>query len=666
MKRTLISLLVALVMAFAGSLAMANGTGAGTIAAPAFSDIADHEAEGALTFLAALGVYTGEMGLGGPVHPDDPITRAQFCKVVVAAMGWGRTATALTGLEPSFTDPVPTWAWGYVNVAYYRGIIKGYEDGSFRPGSPVSYAEAAAMLIRAVQGHEKQVLAGPGGWPLNYIFYATDNEFTGDVDVSYANLPATRGDIARMLVATMQVDKLNKDGGKIAGSAVLAGHVFTGVMKGHGEGFIEVGTTDLPLADLVYIVGARSYESLRNLMVIAVTNDDDDCFFVEALEESSVVAGVFEKRGDQDRDGKYDCLVLTDGIKVPYPEDTPGDGEKLDVTLNEVPGFFEKDLAEGDELVVTLDEDGLAVNVLALRFGDADWVEDLESADPSAHPAKDTWVELHRAGGLDIPEACQVTINGARADRDDLKVYDCVYVALRAAEEDEEPVAVRAVRRTVEGTVYSTSVSYPGAIHRVTIDKTGGGRQTYVIDFAGGVTQPHEGDAVKYGLDAEGQVYVPIGYTTLTPYVVVKAYTVDGAGRRTATFDIRGAEVTYRLGPDPDDPTIDLSEEAEDQSYGRILVNPATGVVTEFVEYGVDGYCEVLATDPAHGNMTLRYRDGEETRYVFIDDPNAVVYKVEASGNKVYIGIAGLRPHDWLHADDMPGGVIFELTEEPE
>lgn len=98
---------------------------------------------------------------------------------------------------------IPTWAWGSVNVAVYMGIITGYADGSFGPNIPVTYAEAVAMLIRGVPGHAAQV--GAGIWPCNFLFYGVDSGFTGGVDVGFANLPCTRGDMAQMMVATMQI-----------------------------------------------------------------------------------------------------------------------------------------------------------------------------------------------------------------------------------------------------------------------------------------------------------------------------------------------------------------------------------------------------------------------------------------------------------------------------
>lgn len=699
MRKALISALVLAVALGAGGLALIAGAGgpvlaatthAGKIAPPAFSDIAGHPAEAALTLLAGLGAYTGESGLGGPVNPDDPINRAQFCKVVVMAMGWGGTATALAGLRPTFSDMIPIWAWGYVNVAVYRGVINGYADGTFGPGNRVNYAEAVTMLVRAVSGHDRQAQLGVGGWPYNYMFYGVDNGFTGDVDAGFVILPATRGDLARMMAATMQINKVNKDGQPVAATAILAGRVFEGVFKAYGDGFIRVGTTDVPLADLVYIVGGVNYEGLRNLRVRAVTNGAGDCFFVEVLEDSRLVGGVFDQLGDTDGDHRHDCLVFADGTKVPYEEETDGHDDVVDTTINQDVDLHERDLLKGDECLVTLGDDGLAVYVSALRFEVADWIEDFEAAHPSASPAEDTWLHLHGLGDLTVPGTCQVTINGARAGRDDLKIYDCVYVALEgefdalavtsAAESPSAssatplttpppgPIAIRAVRQAVQGTVYNTSITYPNEVRRVTIDRTGGGRQTYVFSSAGGATFPSQGDTVKYGLDKDNAIFVPIGYTTLTPYVVVKAYTVDGAGRRTATFDLRGAEVTYRLGPDPDHPTIDLHDAAEEEAYGGIKVNPATGVVTEWTPREVGGYCEVLAVDAVRGTMTLRYwPEGEpDDHYDFIDDPSAVVYKVETSGAKTYVGIAGLHAGDWLQADEMPGGLVFEVTEEPD
>jgi len=82
------------------------------------------------------------------------------------------------------------------------GVITGYGDGTFRAGSNVTYGEAVTMLIKATPGHRAQVPVGV--WPYNYVFYGVDQEFTGEVDVGGAGLPCTRGDMARLLFATLR------------------------------------------------------------------------------------------------------------------------------------------------------------------------------------------------------------------------------------------------------------------------------------------------------------------------------------------------------------------------------------------------------------------------------------------------------------------------------
>lgn len=94
----------------------------------------------------------------------EPITRAQMAKVLVTLMGKADGALFLTGATP-FPDVAGHWSAGWVAQAKSLRLINGYEDGTFRPDAPVSYAEVAAMLIRAV-GREETVT---GPWPQGTI-----------------------------------------------------------------------------------------------------------------------------------------------------------------------------------------------------------------------------------------------------------------------------------------------------------------------------------------------------------------------------------------------------------------------------------------------------------------------------------------------------------------
>jgi hypothetical protein len=623
-----------MVLGFAGTAFAATGE----IAPKAFSDIAGDEAEAELTLLAALGVYSGELGLGGPVKPGDPITRAQFCKVVVVSAGRGTTAQGLMGLKPSFKDDVPTWAWGYVNVAVYMGIIKGYEDGTFRSNNPVTYAEAITMLIRSVSGHVAQV--GAGVWPYSYLFYGVDNGFAGSVDVGFANLPATRGDMARMLYATMQIDKVNKDGVSQDDTSVLAGRIVQGIVTDYAPGTVTIGGVH-DLGAKVYLVGASDYEGLRNLSVTAVEDADGRIFFIAVGETANVVRGIFKGLIDADADGLTDAIELADGTRVAVNE-----GTGVSVTLNKGTGYNAGNLSAGDELIITLAGGGQAANVIALTFDmGEDYVNHFDKS--IASPATDTYIALANGNVFSIPAGCQVQINGAAATRDDLRVDDVVTIATQNLDSNT-PIVIRAIRQAVEGTVKTTTTTYPGPIYRVTIDKKGGGTQAFVLDLSY-ISMPSGGASVKFGLNAAGELFVPIGYATLTPYVVITGYTVDGDGHQTVTVDVRGQSATYRCDG------YDFSSEIG--QYYLIGIDTANGSVNSASALGVGGDYEILAIDVSGGTMTVQ---GGGTIY-FVANSDAVVYKI-VGGSKVYIGFAGLKVGDHVQANNVPSSAaVFEL-----
>lgn len=77
----------------------------------------------------------------GSFKPDKPITRAEFATMLSHFM------SAKTASNP-FTDTNGNWAKEAIDKAYAQGIIKGYEDNTFRPAADVSRAEAVAMVNR--------------------------------------------------------------------------------------------------------------------------------------------------------------------------------------------------------------------------------------------------------------------------------------------------------------------------------------------------------------------------------------------------------------------------------------------------------------------------------------------------------------------------------------
>lgn len=81
--------------------------------------------------------------------PEQPLTRAQAATVLVRALGHGNEQPS----SPSpFSDvPANHWAKGWIDLAAQYHIITGYANGTFLPDRPVTREELAAMIANSLQ-----------------------------------------------------------------------------------------------------------------------------------------------------------------------------------------------------------------------------------------------------------------------------------------------------------------------------------------------------------------------------------------------------------------------------------------------------------------------------------------------------------------------------------
>ena len=111
----------------------------------AFSDVsADKWYNNAVSTLSNMGVIGGYAD--GMFRPDAPISRAEFAKIAVSF-----TQNTGSATYNYFTDVKTTdWFAPYVTAAKDAGLIEGYSDGSFKPESKITRAEACAIVNRTL------------------------------------------------------------------------------------------------------------------------------------------------------------------------------------------------------------------------------------------------------------------------------------------------------------------------------------------------------------------------------------------------------------------------------------------------------------------------------------------------------------------------------------
>lgn len=109
-----------------------------------FGDLDDVEwAKEAINGLAEKGIINGRSST--VFAPNDSITRAEFAKIIVGAF-----KIPASGAQVSFNDvEADAWYASYINAAYAKGIITGYENGSFDPNAQVTRQDMAVMVQRA-------------------------------------------------------------------------------------------------------------------------------------------------------------------------------------------------------------------------------------------------------------------------------------------------------------------------------------------------------------------------------------------------------------------------------------------------------------------------------------------------------------------------------------
>ncbi len=174
-----------------------------SVSAKTFTDVtAEAKYSLAVDVLSNLNIINGYED--GSFKPSANVTRAEFTAMLMRTRGLeGVGSSSLE--DPPFPDVTSSdvsWAIGNIRTAHSKGIINGYDDGTFKPNNNVLYEEAVKMIVCAMGYADFQ----PEGneWYSKYINSANYMGILKNAEGSIGTY-ATRSCIAQLLYDCLEV-----------------------------------------------------------------------------------------------------------------------------------------------------------------------------------------------------------------------------------------------------------------------------------------------------------------------------------------------------------------------------------------------------------------------------------------------------------------------------
>ena len=412
----------------------------------------------------------------GTMKPNSQITRQEVSKIMTVVLGLNEIKSESTN---SFTDSskIDNWAKGYVTSLKNKGYISGYPDGTFRPTSPITRAEAVKIITNA----SGNIINSPGE-------YSEDAD--GNVLVNTPNVTLRNMKIKGDLYLTEGIG----DGDVILDNVKVYGDVY---IRGGGENSVTIRNSSLG-----QVFAKRDNAKLRvvvdkNTEVSTITVDKNIILVVKenAKVESIKVAGkanveigkgievktidVKAKDVEIEAQGSIGSVISTEDVKIndtlvekgkeikvengkvkEITDEVPVTGVELDKTnlilpIGEIKSLtatvspedaINKDIvwSSSHETIVTVDEDG---NITAVLAG---------TAEITATTADG---EFTATATVLVPAENTVAMIGTRE-------YDNLQDVINEAQEDETIILVTDVQLQSNGLTIGTD-------KKVTLDLAG-------------------------------------------------------------------------------------------------------------------------------------------------------------------------------------------------
>lgn len=134
----------------------------------------------------------------GTFRPDSNISRAEACAMFSRMLP--QRISSVASLDMSFSDvDNTTWSYEYVNEMAALQIVNGYDDNTFKPQNNITYQEFIKMVMSML--FYQPYAEENGGYPAGYLTAAEKNGITADM--SFENESSITREDAAIMVSRM-------------------------------------------------------------------------------------------------------------------------------------------------------------------------------------------------------------------------------------------------------------------------------------------------------------------------------------------------------------------------------------------------------------------------------------------------------------------------------
>jgi len=111
----------------------------------------------------------------GTFGPSDDITRGSVATIIARACLEGFVEGSDYGNPGNYSDVANDWAYSAISFCTINGVFKGYDDGTFRPGQPITRQEFATVIARLAgiqsnQGMPFSDAGDIGSWAVDGVY----------------------------------------------------------------------------------------------------------------------------------------------------------------------------------------------------------------------------------------------------------------------------------------------------------------------------------------------------------------------------------------------------------------------------------------------------------------------------------------------------------------